>query len=86
MYYEEKVINDVLCWRGVPNGEWHKFSDNVLTDRYIAAKSALAPFIRLAQNMRDAIDGLPDDMQTTIGGGDAQITVRDLRRLLEVKA
>ena len=49
-------------------------------------KSALAPFIRLAQNMRDAIDGLPDDMETTIGGGDAQITVGDLRRLLEVKA
>ena len=48
--------------------------------------SALDPFVRLAEYMRDAIDGLPDDMQTTIGGGDAQITVGDLRRLLEVKA
>ena len=53
----------------------------------IAARlNALDPFVRLAEYMRDAIDGLPDDMETTIGGGDAQITVGDLRRLLEVKA
>lgn len=39
MYHEEKVIKDVLCWRGTPNGEWHKFSDNVLTDRLLTSRN-----------------------------------------------
>jgi hypothetical protein len=42
MYHEEKVINDVLCWRGTPNGEWIKYSDNVLTDRFVELRARLA--------------------------------------------
>lgn len=82
MYYEEKVVNGLLCWRGTPNGAWKALDASELVKRLTSATSALAPFIRLARNMQDAIDGLPDDMQTTIGGGDAQITVGDLRKLL----
>ena len=27
MYYEERMINGILHWRGTPDGAWHAFSD-----------------------------------------------------------
>lgn len=27
MYYEEKLINGVWCWRSLPNGQWRTFTD-----------------------------------------------------------
>jgi len=35
MYYEEKVINNVLCRRFKPNGEWYPFTIVELTKRII---------------------------------------------------
>lgn len=41
MYYEEMVMNGVLCWKNSPNGEWHKFSAEELTNRLIAVQDDL---------------------------------------------
>lgn len=36
MYYSEKVIDGVLCWRGTPNGAWTQFTAKALTERLAA--------------------------------------------------
>jgi len=33
MYYDEQVINGVLCHRGTPNGKWTPFTVEQLTAR-----------------------------------------------------
>lgn len=35
MYYEEKIINNILCYRTAPDGEWHEVSKEKLTSDYI---------------------------------------------------
>ena len=39
MYYEEKVINGVLCWRNTPQGRWERFSIEALTSALISERS-----------------------------------------------
>ena len=39
MYYEEKVIDGILCWRNSPNGEWNQFTLEALTTAYRALSS-----------------------------------------------
>lgn len=41
MYYEEKIINGVLCFRNIPKGEWIKFSDIELTNEILRLKEKL---------------------------------------------
>lgn len=41
MYYEEKIINGVLCFRNTPKGEWIKFSDIELTNEILRLKEKL---------------------------------------------
>ena len=31
MYYEEKVVNGILCYRTTPSGEWIPFTQQALT-------------------------------------------------------
>lgn len=38
MYYEEKVINGILCSRTTPNGEWKQFTLVDLTNEYLEMK------------------------------------------------
>lgn len=38
MFYEEEVIEGILCHRGTPNGAWIAFSRKELTDMYIAVQ------------------------------------------------
>ena len=38
MFYEEKVIDGVLCWRGIPSGEWNKKTPEQLTQMLIEAR------------------------------------------------
>jgi hypothetical protein len=33
MYHEEKVIDGVLCWRGLPNASWTPFTAKELTEK-----------------------------------------------------
>jgi len=35
MYYEEKVIDGVLCWRNKPGGQWTPFANAQLTARLL---------------------------------------------------
>jgi len=41
MYYEEKVINRVLCYRDTPKGKWIPFSAPELTGRVKIAEATL---------------------------------------------
>ena len=36
MYYEEKVVDGILCYRYDPDDGWTEFSKEVLTTKYIA--------------------------------------------------
>jgi len=38
MFYEEKVINGILCHRGTPDGVWIPFTLESLTTAFIAMK------------------------------------------------
>jgi hypothetical protein len=40
MYYDEQVINGVLCHRGTPNGKWIPFTVEQLTARLQELKAA----------------------------------------------
>ena len=51
MYYEEAVIDGVLCYRGGPNDEWKKIDYAGLLRRY----NALVDTVRqMRQNAADA--------------------------------
>lgn len=41
MYYDEQVINGVLCHRGTPNGEWIPFTLESLTLSLVASRVQL---------------------------------------------
>lgn len=45
MYYEEKIIDGVLCFRTTPKGEFKPMSSNKLTDRLIQANNNLRNFV-----------------------------------------
>lgn len=40
MYYEEQVINGVLCWRSTPSGEWVQKTPEQLTAMLLEARQA----------------------------------------------
>ena len=46
MYYEEVVINGVLCHRGTPDGEWIPFTAEQLTAKLEAKKPKWVEFGR----------------------------------------
>lgn len=52
MYYDEQVINGVLCHRGTPNGKWIPFTVEQLTARlqeFKAVEQQRAADLREAQ-------------------------------------
>jgi hypothetical protein len=46
MYYDEEVINGILCHRGTPDGEWIPFTPEQLTQKYIQAKERVFELVR----------------------------------------
>lgn len=38
MYYDEQVINGILCHRSTPKGEWIEFTAKELTEKIIELK------------------------------------------------
>jgi len=38
MYYEEKVINGILCYRFSPDAEWKEFTAEKLTMRLLKSE------------------------------------------------
>lgn len=57
MYYEEKVIDGVLCWRNTPDGEWTQFKSDALTialrAERVRSKKLEEDFEKLAKKMAD---------------------------------
>lgn len=43
MYYEEKIVNGVLHWRGSPNGEWTAMSAERLTALVLELRNQKQP-------------------------------------------
>ena len=41
MYYEEKIINGILCYRCYPDGEWRELSKKDLTNQINKLKEKL---------------------------------------------
>jgi hypothetical protein len=53
MYYEEKVINGVLCWRGLPTDTWQECSSRELTKRLLELQSNVAAAAEKLEFVRD---------------------------------
>lgn len=53
MYYEEQIVNGVLCWRSTPNGEWTRFTAQELTDKLHAPPP---PLFRAAPDLLAALE------------------------------
>jgi len=43
MFYEESVIDGILCWRGTPNGEWVAKTKQQLTQMLLEARREKQP-------------------------------------------
>ena len=56
MYYEEKVINGILCWRGDPKGEWHEMDYVELLSNYESTKRNYYEYALLAQELKESRD------------------------------
>lgn len=41
MFYEEQVVNGVLCWRNDPRDEFTPYTIEQLTRKYLAVKKYL---------------------------------------------
>ena len=48
MYFEEKIINGILCWRDTPTGEWQQYSAAEISAKYEQVQ------LRLAQKNEEA--------------------------------
>ena len=53
MYFEEKVVNGVLCRRSTPDGEWVPFTAEALTTAFVSMRS-------IADDRRKQVDDLMD--------------------------
>ena len=58
MYYEEKVINGILCWRGDPHGEWHEMDYVELLNHYEVEKRQHYDYFQLAQERQNEAESL----------------------------
>lgn len=53
MYYEEKIIDGVLCWRNQPDGEWRAFSATELSGRVRIAEKRYNELIYAVESKRN---------------------------------
>ena len=56
MYYEEKVIEGTLMWRGTPNGAWLFFTIPQLSERYLELKLECAKLRQANAVLEDRLD------------------------------
>ena len=61
MYYEEKVIEGVLHWRGSPDGEWTPISAEQLTTYLVKERSTCA-------SLTATLDELAEEWVNGVGG------------------
>lgn len=84
MYYEERVIDGVLHWRGTPDGPWQKMTDEQLTQkleeeraRKVAFRDVAYVFLEYLET-GSAGDILCDDEECECKGD----YIKELRELL----
>jgi hypothetical protein len=63
MYYEESVIDGVLHYRTIPEGEWEVFSLQQLTNLYCSAKNLN---ITLSEELEEVYKGILDHLKVNI--------------------
>lgn len=52
MYYEEKVVNGVLCYRSGPRDEWTPFTAQQLTDRVVFGEKKAHTFDQARETLK----------------------------------
>lgn len=66
MYYEEKMIDGVLCWRGGQNDEWQPISTESLSRRLLAADSRVAELEGQVEAMRPVVEAVTKALDATV--------------------
>jgi len=51
MFYEETIVNGVLCHRNTPDGPWERFSIEALSSSFVAERQR-------AEFLQDKVDNL----------------------------
>jgi hypothetical protein len=64
MYYEEKIINGVLCYRTDPENEFKEITKDELTARYIAQDHSIGVLVSLLNGVLREYCGGPDEFET----------------------
>ena len=57
MFYEEKIVSGVMCWRNAPNGEWTAFSLEDMAHKYQEEKSAVAVYTERINRASNLLQG-----------------------------
>lgn len=57
MYYEEKIINGILCWRSDPLDCFTPYTIEQISEMYMEAKRASGHYSMLINNAIDALNG-----------------------------
>lgn len=60
MYYEEKVIDGVLCFRDMPNGKWRQFTLAELTIKLQDMEHWRGAALRLREEKEELAQRLRD--------------------------
>ena len=60
MYFEEKIINGILCWRDTPTGEWQQYSAAEISAKYEQVQ------LRLAQKKVEAPETIDNTTKVQI--------------------
>ena len=53
MYYDEQVINGILCHRTLPNGEWIPFTPEQITQKFVQAKERISQLVNEIEEMNE---------------------------------
>ena len=56
MYYEEKLIDGILCYRCTPNGDWTKFSIETLSKRAYDDRQKLKALTKCVREMNTILE------------------------------
>jgi len=82
MYYEEKIINGVLCWRGTPAGEWRECTPQRITIKLVEAQQQSVDSVKqIKDEIRTILDYLDMCSYANFTAEKYDITKRRLREL-----
>ena len=56
MFYEEQMVNGIMCWRNTPTGEWTQFTIEELSQRYSLVKKSADMYRAEIRELRKKYD------------------------------